>query len=198
MEEDLDEVLRFVKDNFSAIPFTVEELSKEMMAKPLSGLARRNLDVNILADYVKYLVGKGYIRLEHETDEGAVYKVTPSGKIFISSGGFVRQRDIENGFRQSTLDANSSVISTNKSVRKTNQYQIIALVFSSITALFALYMQYASLKRDSEFNEKLELVNFRLDSINVQLDSVKKKRINHDTSVEKVIVTQTKKETLSK
>jgi len=198
MEEDLDEILRFIRDNYSAIPFSIAELDSVIKSKPLSGLASRKLDVLELSDYVKYLVGKGFINLEHETFQGAFYKVTPSGKIYISSGGFVREREIENGYRKSILETNSSVVSTNKSVRSTNRFQIAALIISSMIALVALLLQYFSFRRDYILNEKLVTFGVRLDSVIARLDSVNKNNHAFDKAARKIKVTPIKKDTLTK
>jgi hypothetical protein len=197
MEEDLDAILDFANNYFSAIPFTIDELFNEAKVKPMSKLWSRSLEKNVLADYVKYLVGKEYIRIECTTDDWAHYKITPEGKIHIISGGFVRQREIENRFRESTLEANHSVVSTNKSVKRTNKFQIPALVITSLIGILALLLQYFNFRRDSILNEKLVTFGIRLDSALKRLDSSSKYDHFVDTAG-KIRVVTIKRDTLSR
>jgi hypothetical protein len=166
MEEDLDAILDFAKNYFPAIPFTIDELFIEAKAKPVSKLSGRSLEKNALADYVKYLVGKEYVRIDCTTDEGTHYKITPEGKIHVNSGGFVRQREVENSFRESAINTNSSVV-------RTNIFQNVAFVITSLVAVGALLLQFFSYRRDANIEAKMQLIEKNFDSLRIDYETNK-------------------------
>jgi hypothetical protein len=186
MEEDLDAILDFAKNYFSAIPFTIDELFIEAKAKPMSKLWGRNLEKNALADYVKYLVGKEYIGIDCTTDEGTRYKITPEGKIHVNSEGFVRQREVENSYRQSTINTNSSVVRTNK-------FQNVALVITSLVAVGALLLQFFSYRRDANIEAKMQLFEKKFDSFRIDFEEnkIRQKIADTFTQVKQVDLTIT-------